>query len=418
MQVPGTEPISTRPAWETDWRAGGLDVGVSGYAYRLTPSRTAFAGIFLVTMLGLLAIGATLPVLPRYVTGELGGTDVEVGIVAGAFAITGLACRPLAGRLADQRGRKRVVIFGALATAVAGVLYFVPAGVPGLVVARLFLGAGEGAVYTAGSAWVVDLAPPERRGQLIGLYGLAIWGGLAVGPPVGELILHASSFEAVWAFSALAPLAGALIAMRIPEVFQPRPQASGEPLVSREALRPGLGLSLSIVGYAAMAAFVVLHLDKEHVGHGAAVFTVFAASVVAGRLFFSWMPDRFGSVPCVIGAAISEAAGLLVIAAAPSLPVVVAGAVGMGVGFSLLFPALALLVVNRVPEERRGVAMGTFTAFFDLGMGAGSPLAGAAAAIGGYEAAFLLAAVCALAAIAIAVSLRAVAAAAPAPASP
>src|SRR5690606_38575403 len=42
MQVPGTEPISTRPAWETDWRAGGLDVGVSGYAYRLTPSRTAF----------------------------------------------------------------------------------------------------------------------------------------------------------------------------------------------------------------------------------------------------------------------------------------------------------------------------------------------------------------------------------------
>ena len=64
----------------------------------------------------------------------------------------------------------------------------------------------------------------------------------------------------------------------------------------------------------------------------------------------------------------------------------------MGAGFSLLFPSLALLVVNRVPVERRGVAMGTFTAFFDLGMGIGGPLTGAAAALGGYSAAFVLAA--------------------------
>jgi MFS family permease len=82
------------------------------------------------------------------------------------------------------------------------------------------------------------------------------------------------------------------------------------------------------------------------------------------------------------------------------------GAVAMGAGFSILFPSLALVVVNRVPEERRGVAMGTFTAFFDLGMGVGGPLAGAAAAIGGYEAAFLLAAACALGTVAVALSLR------------
>jgi MFS family permease len=385
---------------------------------RLSPSRTAFAGIFVVTMLGLLAVGATLPVLPRFVADELGGSSLEVGIVTGAFAITGLACRPLAGRLADRRGRKRIVVLGAVSTAIAGALYFVPAGIPGLVVARLFLGAGEGAVYTAGSAWVVDLAPPERRGQLIGLYGLAIWGGLAVGPPVGELILHATSFEMVWAFAALVPLAGALVALRIPEGFTPRADADFERrLISREALRPGLALSLAIVGYAAMAAFVVLHLDEEGVGHGAAVFTAFAASVVAGRIMLGRLPDRFGSIPCVIGAGLSEATGLVVIATAPSMPLALVGAVAMGAGFSLLFPSLALLVLNRVPEERRGVAMGTFTAFFDLGMGVGSPVVGAAAAIAGYEAAFLIAAACSLATIVVALSLRAVAAAIPAPAS-
>ena len=74
-------------------------------------------------------------------------------------------------------------------------------------------------VFTAGSAWVVDLAPPERRGRLIGLYGLAIWSGLSLGPPIGELLLHASSFELVWAFAAGAPLLGALIALRIPETL-------------------------------------------------------------------------------------------------------------------------------------------------------------------------------------------------------
>src|SRR5688572_21799703 len=117
---------------------------------RITPARTAFAGIFVVTGLGLLAVGATLPVLPRYVSGPLNGTDFDVGIVTGSFAITGLAFRPLAGRLADRRGRRLVVVFGSLSTALAGILYFVPAGVGGLIVARLFLGAGEGAVYTAG----------------------------------------------------------------------------------------------------------------------------------------------------------------------------------------------------------------------------------------------------------------------------
>jgi MFS family permease len=166
-----------------------------------------------------------------------------------------------------------------------------------------------------------------------------------------------------------------------------------------------------------MAAFVVLHLDHEGIGHGAAVFTAFAASVVAGRILLGWIPDRFGSIPCVVVAGVSEACGLITIAIAPSVGVAMVGAVAMGTGFSLLFPALALLVVNRVPEERRGVAMGTFTAFFDLGMGVGSPIAGVAAALGGYEAAFALAAACALATIAVAFSLRAIAAAIPAPAS-
>ena len=63
-----------------------------------------FAGLFIVTNLGLLAVGATLAVLPHYVKDNLNGSDLEVGIVTGAFAFTGIVCRPIAGNVADRRG--------------------------------------------------------------------------------------------------------------------------------------------------------------------------------------------------------------------------------------------------------------------------------------------------------------------------
>ena len=169
----------------------------------------AFAGVFAVTFCGLLAVGAVLPVLPRYVHGPLGAGNIAVGVVIGSYAITGLLLRPVAGRLADRRGRKPTVLVGSVLVAVGGFLYLLPLGVAGLIVARLVLGAGEGTVFTAGSAWIVDLAPPDRRGRVIGLYGLAVWGGLSVGPLVGELLLHAAGYTAVWIFAGAVPLLGA-----------------------------------------------------------------------------------------------------------------------------------------------------------------------------------------------------------------
>jgi MFS family permease len=372
--------------------------GIAGPLSRLLgPGWASFAGIFIVTNLGLLAVGATLPVLPRFVTEELDGSDLEVGIVTGAFAITGLVCRPLAGNAADRRGRRVTVIAGAMLATVAGVLLFLPASIPGLIVSRLFLGAGEGTVFTAGSAWNVDMAPPERRGRMIGLYGLAIWTGLTLGPPIGELLLHVGGYELVWAFATGAPLLGALIASQLPESVAVGGAGARGPIVSREAVGPGGTFALSVVGFAAVSAFIVLSLDDRGIGHGAAVFSVFAGTVVATRLLAGGLPDRIGAARCAFGAALVEAAGLVLLGAAGTLPVALLGAIGMGAAFSLLFPSLSLLAVDRVVPERRGAAMGTFTASFDLGMLIGSPAVGAAAALGGYSAAFYLAAAASLA---------------------
>jgi len=358
----------------------------------------AFAGVFAVTFAGLFAVGAVLPVLPRYVHGPLDAGNVAVGIVVGSYAITGLLLRPFAGRLADHRGRKPTVLIGSFLVALGGFMYLLPLGVPGLIAARLVLGAGEGAVFTASSAWVVDLAPPNRRGRVIGLYGLSVWAGLSIGPLFGELILNASSYTVVWLFAGIVPLLGALLATRLPDPFHPAPNLEEEhhALIEREAIRPGLALALASIGYATVAAFVVLHLDARGVGHGATVFGAFATMVVLTRLIGGDLPDRVGPARVAAVAAVVEAIGLITIGVAQSLPVALAGALAMGAAFSLLYPSLSLIVVSRVSETRRGAALGTFTAFFDAGVGLGAPLAGLAAAIVSYEGAFLLSAAIAL----------------------
>ena len=369
----------------------------------------AFAGIFAVTFFCLLAVGAVLPVLPRYVHGPLEGGNIAVGIVVGAFAVTGLLFRPIAGRLADHRGRRRTVLMGATLVALSGFLYLLPLGIPGLIFTRLVLGIGEGTVFTAGSAWIVDLAPEGRRGRVIGLYGLAVWSALSIGPLIGELVLNASSYTVVWLVAGAAPLIGVLIATRLPDPFRPLEDAEREhqPLIASEALRPGAALALASIGYATLAAFVILHLDERGVGHGATVFGAFATMVVLTRLVGGDLPDRIGPTRVAITAALVEGVGLATIGLAQSLEVALAGALTMGVAFSLLYPSLSLIVVGRVPETRRGAALGTFTAFFDAGIGIGAPLAGLIAAVASYEGAFLASALLALASsatVALAVS--------------
>lgn len=317
-------------------------------------------------------------------------------MVVGCYAITGLVCRPFAGRLADTRGRRRAVLLGCCLSAAAGLIYLVPAGLAGLILARLVLGAGEGTLFTAGSAWIVDLAPPDRRGRVIGLYGLAVWSGLSVGPLLGTVVLGAAGYETVWILAAALPALGAAVALRVPDPFVPRPAVARQRLIATESVRPGFALAMGSVGYATVASFVVLHLDQRGVGHGALVFGAFAAMVVITRLIGGDLPDVVGPARCATAAALVEAAGLSALAVAHGLPVALLGALAMGAAFSLLYPSLSLVVVGRVPEARRGAALGTFTAFFDAGVGLGAPLAGAASALTGYEGAFLLATASAL----------------------
>ncbi|MEO3777538.1 MFS transporter [Micromonospora sp. B11E3] len=369
-----------------------------------TVPRLTLVGIFGGLFAGYLGLTAVIPVLPGFLRDRHAAGDLVVGLVVTVTALTALLVRPFAGALADRYGHRAVMLTGALVVAAGGLLYFLPLAVPVLVAVRLLLGAGEAALFTAGAVWTVSLAPHHRRGQLIGLYGVSMWGGISAGTFLGAT-LQQVSYGAVWALSAAAPLlAAALVAL------VPVPSRAGAPgggggagLLLRPALLPGVALALGAAGYAGLAAFVVLHLDARGIGSGVVVLSCFSAVYAGTRLVIGHLPDRLGPRRVAAWSAAGEAVGLAIVAVAPNLPVAVTGGLVMGIGFSLLHPSLALMVMDRAEPTRQGAAIGAYTSFWDLGLAVWGPVAGLVAAAFDYAAVFAVGAACAVAAAVMAV---------------
>ena len=367
--------------------------------------RLALVGIFGGLFTGYLGLTSVIPVLPGFVRNHLGAPDIVVGLAITATSLTALLTRPLAGKLADSRGRKGVMRLGALIVGAGGLLYFAPLGIAGLISVRLLLGVGEASLFTAGAAWTVSLAPHQRRGQLIGLYGVSMWGGISLGTLCGAALQHVG-YAAVWAFSAAVPLVGLVLISLVPAperpAAPPAPAAQAQAtdgsttrtgflatLLPRPVILPGIALTFGAAGYAGLASFIVLFLKSRGIGSGVLVLSEFSAVYAGTRLFIGHFPDKYGPRLVAAASGAGEAAGLLIIAWSPGLPAALIGGFIMGVGFSLLHPSLALMVMNRTDPAAQGVALGAYTSFWDLGLGVWGPLTGLIAASFGFPAVFL-----------------------------
>jgi MFS family permease len=362
-----------------------------------------FAGLCAILLLTFTAFGSVIPVLPKLLTHELGGSDLAVGAAFGISAIAALLSRPYVGRLAQGGDVRHVIAAGTAGAALLGVGYAGAASLGGgvaivaLLALRVLMGMAEAAVFTAGSLWVVALAPEDRRGQLVGWYGLAMWGGWTLGPVIGDLLRREIGYGAVWTLHAVLPAAAVAVALRMPR-GDLGDGAVSRRLVPRPVLLPGTALALAAVGYSALAGFVVLHLDHRGVGGGSLALGLFGAAYIVVRLLFGRLPDRIGAAPIAVASGLLEAVGLALIAVAHSAWLAGLGALVMGAGFTLLYPSLALLVINRSDPAERGAALGAYTSFWDLGLGAAGLITGAIATGLGYPAVFAVAAGAALAA--------------------
>src|SRR5580765_1231386 len=226
----------------------------------LTP---AFVRITGSAMAYFIAIGITLPVLPVYVEDTLHGSGTAVGITVGAFAVSAALLRPLVGRIGDARGRSILVLGGASIAGISVLAYALFDSLSWLVAMRLLTGVGEAAMFVGAATAVQDLAPNSRRGEATSYFSVAVYGGLAIGPLIGETVRTHWGVHPVWFVSAGFCFLALLIGLGMPTARPDVPQVVAAGARRRyfhpAAVRPGIVLALSTTGYAGFVAFVPLY---------------------------------------------------------------------------------------------------------------------------------------------------------------
>jgi len=338
------------------------------------------------------SIGMLLAVVPVYADDELGVGTFGVSLAVAAVSPMLLVVQPLAGRVGDRRGRRLLVVSGALIAGVSVAAYTLASSLALLVALRLVTGVGEGLMLVGAATMIADLAPPQRRGEALSLYSLGLWGGLALGPLLGELVLGEGRFDAVWLVAGGCCLAAAALGLTLPETGQLRASPGESPgrLVHPAGIGPGVVLALMVLGFAGLGTFGALYARELGLEGAGGVFLVYSVVIVATRVLGRQIPDRLGPKRTAAVALVVLGTGLLVIGLWNVPAGLFAGTVVVALGHALAFPSLMTLAVNAAPVGERSAVVGTFGAFTELGFLVGSLSLGAIASRVGYDGVFVV----------------------------
>ncbi len=372
-------------------------------------------GFVYFTCICYLSIGLPLAVLPPYVHIRMGYSAALAGLAISIQYIATLFSRPWAGRISDRAGAKVSVLWGMGAVSTSGATLIAAAAAMHaslllsfalLIFSRLILGIGESLGSTGSTLWGITSAGPEHTAKVISYNGIATYGAMAIGAPLGVVLDQYFGLASIGLLTLLIGAFSLLLASRKRPVHVP----PGEHLPFRHVLGRvaphGMGLALGGVGYSVLATFVTLFYFSHHWNGAALCLTSFGVAFIVARLLFIQTINRFGGFPVAMACLTVESLGLLLLWLAQSPWTALAAAGLTGFGFSLVFPALGVEAVKRVTEHNRGAALGVYTAFADVSFFLTGPLAGAVIGLFGYSSAFLFALVCVLAALGIAIVLK------------
>jgi predicted MFS family arabinose efflux permease len=340
-------------------------------AVRTSLFTRAFVMLGLADLAYFTAVGVAVYALPLYATGPLGSNEAGAGIAFGAFAVSALVLRPYAGRLCDTWGRQPLLVGGALIAAV-GLALTASADTLGAVIAlRLLLGVAEAAFFVASFAALADLAPPARMGEALSYNSLGLYLGLAFGPPLGELLVETWSFQIAWYGAAALTALAAVVVLGIGETREDGEHVGHDKLIHRGAIPPSLGFFASLVavgGFLSLAALLAHDVGLEN---ASIPLFVYGVVVVACRIAFARVPDRFPPLPLGAAALAAIAVGMTVMALWDASAGMICGTVLLALGVTFSTPAFFSAIFATAKPSERGAAAGTASLFIDLGLGFG-----------------------------------------------
>ncbi|HET6553863.1 MAG TPA: MFS transporter [Dyella sp.] len=351
------------------------------------------------TFLAYLVIGMQLAVLPPFVHDELHFGAVLAGLVISTQYVATLLSRGFAGRTSDTSGPKRAAIVGILACAVSGVLMMMAAmlrewpmaSLATMLLARLALGMGESCVATGCIMWGIGRVGSEHTAKVISWNGIATYGALAVGAPAGVLLVSAAGFIAIGVAALVLMLLALLLAWRRPAARVEAGERLPMHRVFGRVAPYGMGLALGSVGFGVIATFITLYYASQGWTGAAPTLSLFGVCFVGVRLVLGWTIAHFGGYRVALGSLLVEAVGLVVLAMANHVGIAMLGAALSGIGFSLIFPALGVVAVERVSISNRGAALAAYSVFIDVALGVTGPLGGWIASGGRYGPMFIVA---------------------------
>ena len=341
--------------------------------------RGNFVLVFLASLLMFTAFYILLPTLPVYLTNELKIDEGQTGLILAVYTLAALLIRPFTGFMIDRHGRKFFYISALLLFSVLFGTYPLAGAFALILVVRFAHGLVWGVATTTGSTLIVDIVPPARRGEGIGLYGLAMTIPMALGPFTGLQITQNNNYTFMFLFAGALAFAGFLLTLLIK--YPPVPHVgsisfSWRNLLESSSLPVTFNLLLINISYGGLVSFISLYALKTGLGNTGLFFLIFAAGITLARLFMGKIFDRHGPKALSVTGILLLVSGHVILGLLINITGFMIAGFLLGLGSGVVFPTFQAMVNNLVPPQRRGAANSTLFSGLDLGIGLGMLITG------------------------------------------
>jgi MFS family permease len=325
--------------------------------------------------------------LPLYIQ-QLGGNEIQIGMVMGVYSGVGIVCQPLIGPWVDVIGRRPFMLTGIALTVIASLLAALPGGVGLLAVVRGLQGIGFSMFFVASFSYVLDIIPPAQRGWALGIYGVSGFVSTAIAPLFGEWIIRTVGFRVLFVLSALLGMSTLALVWPMREA----PRGAGGPLrlapgAVRAALEDVLHRHMFVtmffgLGSGTVFAFLPTFAEDLGVTTLSLFYTAYSLAAIGIRIVGGRLIDTHGRRAVIVPSMFVQATATGVLAllgvlvtrtsVTPVLPVLFVAGLLSGGAHGFLYPGLAALVTDTTPEARRAAVVGIFSAMFLTGQTVGA----------------------------------------------
>jgi MFS family permease len=341
--------------------------------------RGNFVLVFIASLLVFTAFYIMLPTLPVFLTRELKIEERQTGLILAVYTLAALLIRPFTGFLIDRYGRKLFYIPSLLLFAVIFVGYPLAGAFVLILIVRFAHGLVWGVATTTGSTLIVDIVPAARRGEGIGLYGLAMTIPMALGPYTGLQLTQNNNYTLMFLCAGALAFAGFLLTLfikypAVPHAFNTA--FSFRNLLESTSLPVTFNLLIINIGYGGLVSFVSLYALKTGIGNTGIFFIVFACGIALARIYMGRIFDRLGPKALSVSGILLLAAGHILLGLILNTTGFMIAGFLLGLGSGVVFPTFQAMVNNLVPPQRRGAANSTLFSGLDLGIGLGMLITG------------------------------------------